>query len=72
MGMDENTFWGSADLRTAFMPDSEGIERTATKLQKRNFPSVEQIQDSPPVDNLYTEYKVVIVRMQKHTEIEAR
>ena len=41
-----------ADLRTVFMPGSEEIERTATKLQKRNFPSVEQIQDSPAIDTI--------------------
>ena len=38
-------FGGFAYGRSETSPDSEEIERTATKLQKRNFPSVEQIQD---------------------------
>ena len=38
-------FDGFAYGRSETSPDSEEIERTATKLQKRNFPSVEQIQD---------------------------
>ena len=35
-----------ADGRNEVSPDSEEIERIATKLPKRNFPSVEQIQGS--------------------------
>ncbi|MBQ8458822.1 type II secretion system protein, partial [bacterium] len=37
---------GFADGRSKASPDSEKIEQTATKLQLRNFSSVEQIQDS--------------------------
>ena len=39
------------DSKIRIMPDSEEIERTATKLQKRNFPSVEQIQDKQIFSN---------------------
>jgi len=35
-----------ADLRTAFMPDSEQMELTGTKYRKRHSVSVGQIQDS--------------------------
>ena len=38
-----------ADLRTAFMPDSEQMELTGTKYRKRHSVSVEQIQDSLPI-----------------------
>ena len=39
-------FGGFADGRSETSPDSEGIEPTVAKPQRRNFPSVEQIQDS--------------------------
>lgn len=37
---------GFVDGRSETSSDSEEIEYDATKLQMRNFPSVEQIQDS--------------------------
>ena len=42
-------FGGFADGRSVTSPDSEKIERPATKLQKRNFSNVEQIQDESPI-----------------------
>lgn len=42
-------FGGFADGRSVTSTDSEKIERSATKLQKRNFSSVEQIQDESPI-----------------------
>ena len=36
---------GFADGQNEMSPDSEKIERCAAELQKRNFSSVEQIQD---------------------------
>ena len=41
-------FSGFADGRRKASPDSEEIEQTGTKCRKRNFPSVEQIQDKSP------------------------
>ena len=41
-------FSGFADGRHEVSPDSEEIEQTGTKCRKRNFPSVEQIQDKSP------------------------
>ena len=46
-------FSGFADGRRKASPDSEEIEQTGTKCRKRNFPSVEQIQDKSRLRHHY-------------------
>ena len=53
---------GIADLRTYWAKrnsDSEEIEQTGTKCRKRNFPSVEQIQDTCPTILNHGSWKLV-------------